>query len=183
MRTIFKKHDVAPAPLIEKGLTEDPDQDREQYLRGKAKDGETVLREVSEAKTLEGTRVPAPRFIARDDTDTVWQDGVHGDRLQRGAVTSFPKEVVEAIRTGHICISCLEPTVLAFPEECGLCGYSMREFQAIAFATQFEGETNYGPSLTFQSIAEAKAMEEEKKAFDKKIAAGASPMKGLRRGA
>jgi hypothetical protein len=180
---LFKKRDVAPSPLIEKGLTEDPDQDREQYLRSKVTDGETLVREVSRAETLEGTRIPTPRFIARDDTDTVWQDGVHSDRLQRGAVTSFPRDVVDAIRTGHICISCLEPQPVSFPEECSLCGYNMREFQGLAFATQFEGETNYGPSLTFQSIAEAKAMEEEKKAFAKKIASGASPMKGLSHGA
>lgn len=178
----MSKHD-APAPLIEKGLTHDPDEDLEQYHRSKGKDGNTLLKEVTKEETLQGTRIPVPRFVARDDEDTIWLDGVHSDRVQRGAVTSHPKEVIEAIRTGHICLSCLEPHEVAFPEECDLCGYAMREFQAIAYATQFEGETNYGPSLTLQSIAEAKSMEEEKKAFDKKIAGGMSKMKGLfRRG-
>ena len=174
------KHDDAPAPLIEKGLTNDPDEDREQYERTKPVDGETILKEVSKVEDMPGTRVPAPRFVARDDEDTVWQDGVHDDRLQRGAVTSFPQEVVDAMRTGHICLSCMEPQIVPFPEECDLCGYAMREFQSIAFATQFEGTTNYGPSLTIQSIQEANAIEAEKKAFQKKIDEGASPMKGLR---
>lgn len=174
------KHDDNVGEIIEKGLTNDDDANAEQGLARAPADGVGVLQEVTQVSDAPGLRVPTPRFVARDDEDTVWQDGVHTDRLQRGAVTSFPPEIIEAMKSGFICISCMEPQDTAFPTECSLCGYDMREFQAIAFATQFEGTTNYGPSLTFQAMDEARRMEEEKKAFDKKLADGGSPMKGLR---
>lgn len=177
---LFKKNSADQInPLIEAGLTYSDEENVEQHHRMKSADGVTVLQDVSQVTTQPGTRVPTPRFIARDDEDTIWSDGVHADRLQRGAVTSFPKEVVEAMRTGHICISCLEPHAVAFPIECDLCGYAMSEFQPIAFATQFEGTTNYGPSMTLQAIDEARRMEAEMSAFDRKIMAGKSKMKGL----
>jgi hypothetical protein len=171
------------APLIAAGITpDDPDADRENYERSKAKDGEQVIKDTLKGGTVEGTRIPVPRFIATDDDDTIWQDGVT-DRIQRGAVLSHPPEVVEAIRTGHICIQCLEPHLEAFPLACSLCGFSMREFQAQAFEAHFEGNVNYGPSLKLQAVAEAKRMRDEMAAFEKRMKNGGSPMKGLRHGA
>jgi hypothetical protein len=167
------------SPFIASGLTSDEDEDREQYAKSTTVDGETTIRQVSRVRYLEGTRVPIAVFVCTQDDDTIWVDGVHDDRVQRGAIISFPPDVVEAMRLGYICIRCQEPHPDPFPLACSLCGFNMKELQAPAFASEFEGETQLGPSKPLQEYVDRQRLESEKKAFEKKLAGGSSPMRGL----
>jgi hypothetical protein len=60
-------------------------------------------------------------------------------------------EDVERIRTGYVCIRCLEPQETPFPEVCGStlpdgetrwCNFPMRERQAAEFEQMYKGEVN-----------------------------------------
>mgnify|MGYP001588258044 FL=1 len=170
------------SPLLSEGLTLDQDEDREQYERSKVLSGESVLAEVQEVEYVPGTRVPIPRFVASDDDDTIWMDGENPDRVMRGVILSHPPEVVTAIQAGHICMRCLEAHPDAFPLTCDLCGYAMRERQAVDFSVEFEGEVNIGPSVALSQFAQEQDAANAKSSFDRKLREGASPMRGLGRG-
>lgn len=167
-------------PLLAEGLTNDPDEDREQYERSRVADGASAVQDVQNVRYLPGTRVPLPLFLATDDDDTAWLDGSNPNRLMRGAIVSHPPEVVDAQRSGYICLRCLEPHTAAFPIACELCGYPMRERQAADFAVEFEGETHMGPSAALSQYTQEQDAANEKAAFDRKLREGGSPMKGIR---
>jgi hypothetical protein len=169
------------APAIRAGLTTDEDENIEAAQRTRQPDGAEMVRQAAEIQYLPGTRIPIPVFVATDDSDTVWLDGVNDDRLQRGAIVSFPEDVVDAMRHGHICIRCHETTESAFPIACSLCGFPMREMQTTAFMAEFDGITNLGPARALQEYHDEMETERLKREHAKKLEEGASPMKGLRR--
>lgn len=142
--------------------------DQISHLKGKTKD-------------VAGTRVPAPTFVVENDPTSIWTDGT--DRIQMGHNATFPKETLDAMQAGYICIQCYEPNLEPFPLSCSLCGYPMKERQIIDFAMQFEGAKWLGPTKAAQEYLADLEERAERKRFDQKIAAGASKMKGLvRRG-
>jgi hypothetical protein len=140
--------------------------------------GVELLRHMRDAETVEGTRVPLPKFVAEDDVDSVWTDGT--DRLQRSAVLTFQPETFKAMQAGHICLRCLEPHQHAFPELCSLCSYPMKERQIADLALEFEGSKHLGPAKPLSEYAQEKEAARERRRFDKKLREGGSPMKGLR---
>lgn len=103
-------------------------------------------------------RIPRPRFVASDDTHSVWDDGVTG-RVQKNAILKMDKATFDAMKHGHICLRCLEPQPEAFPDQCDLCGYPMRERQGLDIKMEFRGETHVGPGLP---IAQWEAEQEER---------------------
>lgn len=125
-------------------------------------------------------RIPRPRFVASDDTHSVWDDGVT-HRLQRNAILKMDRATFDAIKAGHICLRCLEPQPDAFPETCDLCGYPMRERQGLDIKMEFRGETHVGPGMP---IAQWEAEQEEKAEraeFERRKREGGSPMKSVSR--
>lgn len=125
-------------------------------------------------------RIPRPRFVASDDTHSVWQDGVTG-RLQRNAILKMDKATYDAMLHGHICLRCLEPQPEAFPDVCDLCGYPMQERQALDIRMEFRGETHVGPGMP---IAQWEAEQEEKLErleYERRKKEGGSPMKAVSR--
>jgi hypothetical protein len=102
------------------------------------------------------------------DSYTVMPDG----RVMQRHVFGLQKEVVERIRNGYVCIKCLEAYANAFPDECSVCKFPMREQQTAEFAKDFRGNIRFGPST---SIEEEYAIAEEKiqrDAYDKATALG-----------
>lgn len=65
---------------------------------------------------------------------------------------ALPERDVERIRTGHVCIRCLEPQSEAFPAVCESklpngqpwCNFPIREKQLAEFALMFKGTVNVG---------------------------------------
>jgi len=89
-------------------------------------------------------------------------------------------EARRAIQAGHMCLRCKEPhPEEAFPLNCDVCGYEMRERQILDCAVEFEGEIHVGPSKPMEEFMEELEKRQEKQAFDKKISEGHS--RGRRR--
>lgn len=172
------------APKIAAGITEGASarEALEQFPVQAKVDGASIVDSHlgGEQGTLEGTRIPAPRFVASDDTHSVWHDEPTG-RLQRNAVLKMDGETFKAIQAGHICLRCLEPQPEAFPFACDLCGYSMRERQVMDIAMEFRGGEHVGPGAP---IAEYLAEQEERlERLDhaRRKQEGSSPMQAVRR--
>ena len=97
------------------------------------------------------------------DAYTVMPDG----RLLQRTVFGLQPEVIERIRQGYVCVKCLEAYDAAFPDECVVCHFPMREQQAAEFEKDFRGNIRFGPSTT---VEEEYAMAEEqiqREAYDK----------------
>lgn len=128
---------------------------------------------------LSGGRVPVARFVAESNPGEVWTDG-QTDRLQMGVDKTFTRETIQAMQAGYICIRCLEPQEAAFPPQCDLCGYTMRERQIVDLSVEFAGEKHIGPSKALDDYLDELDAEAERKNFQRRIDGGASRMVGLR---
>jgi hypothetical protein len=51
---------------------------------------------------------------------------------------TLPEEDVERLRQGRLCIFCLEPQEIAFPERCGVCTFPMRQQQMEVFTARYQ---------------------------------------------
>jgi hypothetical protein len=66
--------------------------------------------------------------------DTLMQ--MPGGELMIQAEVSVDEETVQRMRSGYICIMCLEPQKDPFPKKCALCGYHMRDRQSYDLSTK-----------------------------------------------
>lgn len=124
-------------------------------------------------------RVPVPRFVASDDTHSVWKES--DGRLQRNAVMKFERETFAAIEAGYICLRCLEPQEEGFPEECSLCGYPIRERQALDVKMEFRGEEHVGPGLPIAQWEAEQEQRMEEALYKQRKREGHSPQKFVSR--
>lgn len=69
-------------------------------------------------------------------------------RVFQRTVWGLTEEQVGRIRAGYTCVKCLEDYDTAFPDECKVCHFPMREKQTEEFAKDFRGEIAFGPSTT-----------------------------------
>lgn len=110
-----------------------------------------------------------PQYTDVDvDSYTILPDGRKVERT----VFALSEEQVERIRQGYVCVKCLEAHDSAFPDECAVCHFPMREQQAAEFAKDFRGGIRFGPSTT---IEEEYAIAEEtiqREAYEKATALG-----------
>ena len=76
------------------------------------------------------------------------------DRVMLDVNIALQEEDVERIRTGYVCIRCLEPQSEPFPKVCESvlpdghtrwCNFPMREKQLEEFAIMFKGTVDIGP--------------------------------------
>ena len=54
---------------------------------------------------------------------------------------------IEMIRQGYKCVDCGEPLASAFPAECPLCGFPIKDAQSEAFTELFAGDKNVGSRI------------------------------------
>lgn len=57
---------------------------------------------------------------------------------------------LERVRLGYVCLKCLEPHEVPFPERCSNDNFPMRELQPILFEKLYVGEVKLGPQTTLQ---------------------------------
>lgn len=129
----------------------------------------------------DGTRLSNPHFVAENDLSGVFVDDRTGT-LQQGYVKTYTREGFRQLQSGHQCLRCDELHPIAFPVLCDLCGYPMAERQVMDIAVEFEGMKHLGPQHGIGEYISEREAERERKEFDAKIAAGKSPMRGLRGG-
>lgn len=185
----IRRHKVdleALAPKVALGITEGASareamQELDERMgRVSFKDGVDLVQSHLGGEQERIGRIPVPRFVATDDTHSVWKDE-QTNRLQRNAILKMDRETYEAILAGHICLRCLEPQPDAFPDQCDLCGYPMQERQALDVRMEFRGEDHIGPGMP---IAQWEAEQEEKAEraeHARRKREGGSPMKTISR--
>jgi hypothetical protein len=132
-----------------------------------------------ENEGLPGTRIPRPRFVARDDTHSVWTDD--GNRLQRNAILAMEEETYLAMKAGYLCLRCLEPHDPPFPGLCDMCGYPMQERQIMDIAMEFRGRDHIGPGAPIADYLAQQDERMERLEHEARKAGGASPMKAISR--
>lgn len=101
---------------------------------------------------------------------TVFPDG----RVMQKTTFGLTREQVERIRAGYTCIKCLEDFDTAYPDECSVCHFPMRERQQEEFAKDFRGEIRYGPSTTLDEERGIMNEMREREAYERAIRLGIS---------
>ena len=141
--------------------------------------GEQLVRQHLGGEQKKIGRLPVFRAVLRDDPESVWVDG-QTDRLQRNVIATVERETMAAMQAGHICLRCFEPQPHAFPGQCDLCGYPMKERQIMDIAMEFRGLDHVGPAQPFSEFLAQQEERVERAKFAQRLAEGGS--KGRRRG-
>ena len=104
---------------------------------------------MSEDRLFERWRRAPEILEVRDDPSRL--DGDTGT-LRQGYEVALSSESIERLRTGYLCLRCLEPQSEPFPAKCGAwwCTYAMRTEQAADFARKFKGQKIVGPSTSME---------------------------------
>ena len=97
------------------------------------------------------------------DAYVVMPDGRLTQRHQFG----LSKPQVERIRAGYTCIKCLEDYDTAFPDECTVCHFPMRDRQLSEFTKDFRGDVAYGPTTTVDEEYEIAGETIAREAYDR----------------
>lgn len=71
-------------------------------------------------------------------------DGSVVDAVEIG----FSERDVQRMRDGYVCAKCYEDLDTAFPDECPVCRFPMRDRQAQLFAERFQGTKWVGPTTS-----------------------------------
>lgn len=69
------------------------------------------------------------------------------DGPREGVRMAFCDDDIEMFRQGYKCIDCLELLDSAFPDECFVCGFPVKEQQSFVFADRFAGSRALGSSI------------------------------------
>lgn len=69
------------------------------------------------------------------------------DGPREGVRMAFCDDDIEMFRLGFKCLDCLEPLDSAFPDECPVCAFPMKDSQAQAFAERFAGHRDLGSTI------------------------------------
>ncbi len=144
---------------------------------GKA-DGASLTAHMAETQEQVG-RVPRFRAVLRDDTHSVWTD--ESGRLQRNVIAAVDIETFRALQAGHICLRCYEPHPEAFPDQCDLCGYPMRERQTLDVAMEFRGHDHVGPGAPIAEYLDQQSERLERAEHEARRLEGASPQTAVSR--
>ena len=94
---------------------------------------------------------PVIPVLLEKSTQSVWMEKTPDGVVARSDYNAtLTKDDTERVRLGYVCLRCWEPHEVPFPDECSLCGYAMRDYQARDFALEWEGERHVGPSRPMQ---------------------------------
>lgn len=92
-----------------------------------------------------------------------------GGRMMPGLNIAAQDEDVDQVRLGYRCINCWEPLEEAFPKNCFLCGFPIREHQPEHFARAYKG---YDPTIRtgadLERVADEMAERAERRAWAKR---------------
>lgn len=118
--------------------------------------------------TMSGRPVVASAVDIDPDAVTVFPDG----RAYVRSVFALTEEQVGRIRAGYTCIKCLEDYTSAFPDECSVCKFPMREKQLEEFGKDFRGDIAFGPSTTLDEERGIMNEMREREAHERALALG-----------
>jgi hypothetical protein len=108
------------------------------------------------------------------DIDSVSVAIMPDGRVFQRTVHGFTEEQVARMRAGYTCVKCYEDHDTAFPDECLVCKFPMRDKQTEEFAKDFRGEIAFGPSTSLDEEREIMNDMREREAHERRIALGLS---------
>lgn len=174
------------SPAVAAGITESQEE-LEAQPKGKIPDGLKVAQHMNQEHDTGISRAPRPHFVGVDDPHGIVRKDETGRKM--GDVNLiFTHEMMSALRSGMVCLKCLEPQEFAFEDHhlrsCeGVMVRGpryMRDWQIVDIAVEFVGETHVGPQKPLAEYEEELEEKILKHQFDTKIASGKSPMKGIK---
>ena len=132
----------------------DPDVEREEQIRARRKadallaaDLDTLAQYQAEDEINKRARTTGIIGVKHDPSHVYRQrDG----RLQAGVNWILTPDRIEEIRQGYVCLNCQEPLhqLGAFPEECPVCGFKVRELQVSELAKDMREDEYVGEAET-----------------------------------
>lgn len=97
--------------------------------------------------------------------EVVSEGGLHlPNKMIRDVELILSDEDVQRIAAGRVCIYCQEPFEEAYPEECPVCCFPVRELQAVWFAGKYTGWEK--PTRSMADKVAALDEDDARKAFD-----------------
>ena len=96
--------------------------------------------------TARPTGRPVKLEILESNGDMLVFNAGRPDR--EAATVGFSEEDIGRMKAGYVCVQCFEDLDTAFPDECPICKFPMRDGQAKAFAEKFQGTQWVGPRTT-----------------------------------
>lgn len=93
-------------------------------------------------------------------------------RVFQRTVHGLTEEQIGRIRAGYTCVKCYEDYTDAFPDECAVCKFPMREQQSAEFAKDFRGDIAFGPSTSLDEERGIMNEMREREAHERRIALG-----------
>ena len=93
-------------------------------------------------------------------------------RVFQRTVHGLTEEQVGRIRAGYTCIKCYEDYIDAFPDECSVCRFPMREKQTEEFAKDFRGDIAFGPSTSLDEERGIMNEMREREAYERALELG-----------
>lgn len=182
-RALKRERHVNPddlAPGIAKGLTQGASaQEALDEFPTQGVSGVEMIRHMSGERQLEGMRgVPRPHFVAKNTSTGFVRASL--DREFGDVTVTFTKDVMDALRSGMICLRCFEPQSSAFADEHieGCEGFEihgahyMRDRQILDIAMEFEGDQHLGPSKPMGELLDEQEERSEKRKFMKRVLDG-----------
>ena len=103
------------------------------------------------------------------------------DRVTLGVNKTLTREAWEQVRVGRRCVMCEEPQLKeAFPRQCSLCGFPMRDEQMKYFERLFVGEEHVGTTIDFDKELDRLDDELERDNFAERPTRGIVLPRGMR---
>lgn len=90
---------------------------------------------------------PIKVFDVYDDPYHFYYDPVRGG-LMRGVSYTTDLEGWNRIRTGYVCVICMQPHRAPYPEECSMCKFPMKDAQQKVAEEKFGGYRWIGPTTS-----------------------------------
>ena len=92
-------------------------------------------------------RKPVKIYKAEESSENA--DQIAG-KWYRGLKWTLAAEDFQRVRSGYVCLQCLEPHEFPFPEHCSLCGYAIKERQSKEMDLEFAGFEHVGPQTNIE---------------------------------
>lgn len=175
------------APLVREGLSQgdEPIPERPHVLSGVE-----AIRHMREGARV--GRVPVAKFVgevAPSDVPVQTYVEMPDGRKLIDPIQTFTPATMDAMRSGWICMECLEPQAEAFGDDhlpgcIGVETYGphfMRDHQGLRLAQETIADRHIGPALPLTEYLEQQDERVERGLFERKQLEGGSPMKGLKR--
>ena len=158
------------APKIAEGFTDrplTPEEAAREFPAQRTKDMDVSH---MRGEMMPGSRVPKPTMVLIPN-DAVIEEPNTGRRM-KDVDQVITEDMMGAIIDRMMCLRCKEPFEIPNPINCPVCGYEVRDRQALDAGMELTGDRHVGPSKPLAEFMEDLQDRQLASAFEKKIIEG-----------